>query len=562
MSHPFLNIAIQPLDDDHIADTLSCVPQAYHIDLLADYQRKYKDSRQDANLNLLQVKKFAKTKRFLRHEDEDIRKKADRLSKHAHRIIHHSGLDAGLVLLADNGIDTPKHETEEGLKSRLLDECWWRGQLMAKHDRDFEEAGIHFGLVRKWKQPYITSYSLEKVLSRYARSLDMMTKMEAINEDGESVDMLDIIKGSTANPAVKRAELMNRLQGFEQYAIAKGHIAEFYTITVPSKYHPSSSKYNGWTPRKVQQEYLSPLWARIRAKLKRDGLSVYGFRIAEPHADACPHWHILLYMPEAQKIKVRNILKSYALHEDGTELGANKHRFTVEAIDPKKGSATGYIAKYIAKNIDGFCMEGENDDETGKPINETAQRVRAWASIWGIRQFQQIGGSSITVWRELRRLEGEQTNELIEKARKAADSGDWKAYLEAQGGTNTPFKDQPIRTARDIPVDDETGEVKLNKYGELVEHVKGVMVTGLVIETRLKNWTIQYKADDENPSPTLPAESVERGIQRLLQDAYEAPAQELNFSTEPEFRTSWSSVVNCTERIKNPKSDEKIRRNY
>ena len=157
MSHPFLNIAIQPLDDNHIADTLSCVPQAYHADLLADYQRKYKNSRRDANLNLLQVKKFAKTKRFLRHEDEDIRKKADRLSRHAHRIIHHFGLDACLVLLADNGIDTPKHETEEGLKSRLLDECWWRGQLMAKHDRDFEEAGIHFGLVRKWKQPYITS---------------------------------------------------------------------------------------------------------------------------------------------------------------------------------------------------------------------------------------------------------------------------------------------------------------------------------------------------------------------------------------------------------------------
>ncbi|MDN3519113.1 replication endonuclease [Aquisalimonas lutea] len=34
------------------------------------------------------------------------------------------------------------------------------------------------------------------------------------------------------------------------------------------------------------------------------------------------------------------------------EPGASRHRFQVERIDPQRGTATGYVAKYVAKGID------------------------------------------------------------------------------------------------------------------------------------------------------------------------------------------------------------------
>ena len=135
--------------------------------------------------------------------------------------------------------------------------------------------------------------------------------------------------------------------------------------------------------------------ARIRA---------FGFRVAEPHHDGTPHWHLLLFLRPEEVEFATAVFRKHALKEDGYEPGAQEHRFTVTPIDEKFGSATGYIAKYISKNIDGYGMDGELDDESGQPVKEMAKRVRAWASRWNIRQFQQIGGAPVTTWRELRRL--------------------------------------------------------------------------------------------------------------------------------------------------------------
>ncbi len=533
----FVNIQ----DYAHITETLSAVPHTFHRPLLDEYHHHYSTtSRYCANQFFLYIQTYVKDKTFLDQSNTNLKSKARRYVRESARTLKQGGIAAGLHYLNLKDISPPNATNDHSLAARLKDEQWWMPQLIKKYDRQYEQTAIQLALVRTYKQVYVSTTTLNKVLARQKRSLEIMGNMLAVSDTGEEVEMLDILKGSPANPAVRRAELMNRLHGFEQYADAHQHCAEFYTLTAPSKYHANSSKSNHCTPRQVQQNYFSPLWAKIRAKLKYQQLNIYGFRITEPHGDACPHWHILLFMPTAQVAKVRAILKDYALRESGDEKGAANNRFDFESIDKNKGSAIGYIAKYISKNVDGFGMELACEDETGLAISESAQRVRAWASVWGIRQFQQIGGSSITVWRELRRLEGEHADPTIEAARQAADKGDWKAYLETQGGTDTLRKDQLISPYRCYRYNPATGEIETNQYGEWVDHIKGIMTTGIVVETRLKQWVIQRKPEDAT-TENSPLDNTDS-----------------DKATALAFALPWSSVNNC----RNPQSQPIQKSNF
>ena len=99
-------------------------------------------------------------------------------------------------------------------------------------------------------------------------------------------------------------------------------------------------KHDGTSPRTAQQ-YLSKLWTQIRAKLARLGIQYYGFRVAEPHHDGTPHWHFLFFTKKQHTKTLTNILREYAMREDGNERGANLHRFDVKKVDPKIGSEIG-----------------------------------------------------------------------------------------------------------------------------------------------------------------------------------------------------------------------------
>lgn len=385
---------------------------------------------------------------------------------------------------------------------RMFNEVWWRGRLRRIASAWREHLHIAVGSVSKRKHVYASKNCVTDWREQKRRTREFLKGLDLEDEDGNRISLIEKYDGSVANPAIRRCELMTRIRGFENICNELGYVGEFYTLTAPSKYHATTKagyrnrKWNGASPSDTQS-YLTGLWARIRAKLHREEIRIFGIRVAEPHHDGTPHWHMLMFMLPEDVERVRLIIRDYAWEEDRHELRsdkAKKARFHAEAIDPEKGSATGYVAKYISKNIDGYALDGETDDESGELLKETAPAVSAWAARWHIRQFQFIGGAPVTVYRELRRLADTETAHglSIEFAavHDAADAGDWAGYVNAQGGPFVRRDDLQVRTLYEP-------RAEFNQYGEETVCIRGVydssLGSGTPILTRLTQWKIVPK---------------------------------------------------------------------
>ena len=357
---------------------------------------------------------------------------------------------------------------------RMQTEKWWKGRLRRVATSWREHLQIALANVSKKHTPYASSMTISEWREQKRRTREFLKGMELEDEEGNRISLIEKYDGSVVNPAIRRCELMTRIRGFENICNEMGFIGEFYTLTAPARYHATiktghrNRKWNGASPADTQR-YLCGVWQKIRARLHREEIRIFGIRVAEPHHDATPHWHMLMFMPREQVERVREIMRDYAWQEDSGELTtdkackAGKARFHAEAIDPEKGSATGYVAKYISKNIDGYALDGETDDESGKDLKETASAVSAWAARWHIRQFQFVGGAPVAVYRELRRMADSETAPGLSiefaAAHDAADAGDWAGYINAQGGPFVRRDELAVRTWYQASED-------VNEYGE------------------------------------------------------------------------------------------------
>lgn len=415
-----------------------------------------------------------------------------------------------------------------GRVARYFDSQWWRRNLRRELRRANEVQEHAAGHIRRKGACYVSEHACKVTSARDKANQMVLEGLEVVNEQGEAFNLLEVQQGSVSNPAIRRAELLTRCRGFEEAAEFLQHRAVFLTITTPSRFHRMrheggvNPKWEGATP-KAGQAYLTALWRRIGRAWGHREIRPYGFRICEPHHDGTPHWHVLLFMPREKVgwfrpmrvcgvkgnpfagltgpvgvgVGAVGVAGRYAHEDTPGERGALEHRYKVERIDPnrvgkdgKKCTATGYLVKYIAKNIDGKREDGESvgmDYASGADAVSAAMRVRVWASTWGIRQFQQVGGPSVTVYRELRKLGTVETAQadLFDNAQAAADRGDWMGFYMVQGGPEVKHTELALKPYYEV---DGQG-----KYGDDTKRVYGVenIHDGQQVQTRLHTWTVQ-----------------------------------------------------------------------
>ena len=450
---------------------------------------------------------------------------------------HHHSIDGMAAMLADMPADCPNKyfknclHTPDSISARFLSATFWVRQMRRMASRELESIiRNHLGFVHRNNQLYVSNEQVRRRMEQKARNQAMLALKTIINELGEEFQLDEVVAGSSANPAIRRAELMVRIAGFEHMAQELEHVGEFITLTCPSRFHIHSaargrknSKFDGSTPAEAQ-DYLTNVWACIGSALKRENISIYGFRVVEPHHDGCPHWHGLFFMPKEDRRRFRQIVAMHGCREDRRELklfyqetrkeakarqqwefhcaqakamhtpkptlqsfidrqkveadawknadyklfGQVSARVMFKAINWDKGTAAGYIAKYIAKNIDGKNNAGDSiggDYEAADFMSavDAAVRVDAWASAWGIRQFQQIGGAPVSVWRELRRLKigSYEKGDIIEQAATAADKGNWGKFTMLMGGFDMLNKNRPIKLYKeDMEATNAYGEAR------------------------------------------------------------------------------------------------------
>lgn len=483
--------------------------------------------------------------------------------------------------------------------ARMTDSLWWRGRLRKSQARAIEKEAIGLGYVHRKAEIYVSDATAERRMQQRARNAAMLEATQAINlTTGQEYTLAALAAVSVANPRIRRGELMTRISGFESVANGVGHVAVFVTVTTPSRFHArmvvndgksviENPKHNGATPRDGQR-YLSGMWARVRAAWARAKLALYGFRIAEPHHDGTPHWHLVLFMAQQAKRQAMQIFASYARAEDAHELAdkkAKRARFYAKDIDPSQGSATGYVTKYVSKNIDGYGVQGNIEGGHMDAVTGS-RRVEAWASTWGIRQFQQIGGPPVGVWRELRRIKEKiEGSELADAARVEADCGGrgkdrtgtgsgtfWANYVQIMGGPVVKRVDLPLRVAKSEPgerIDGETGEVyraPMTRYGEIAPgFVFGVrdVVAGVEAVSRGYRWQVSGKGRviDERKWAGVNTSGAESwkgwksyGAGSVVDfDGTEIGSFRFGFHTVPDLRGlagmagPWTRVNNCTE---------------
>lgn len=399
----------------------------------------------------------------------------------------------------------------KGVELRLVDPIFVRRRL-----RNLIRAQVLF---REQQERMIggrsgTKYSGDWSLALRRRQLDQHSKL--LNGRGVKIGGKILPLAEVGVTREKRfAELYVMIKGMESIASHAEFDWLFATFTAPSEFHPNprngKSSWN-YSSAKDAHEYIKRCWAAWGRDMARQNLRlsagrVFGVRVVEPHADGCPHWHVLFFLAPGAKETVIRLLEKHFMHsEKALDL---KHGRRQSASETKQdaqeacASAASYVCKYLMKttgSLPSTLLTGsaEVDESTGEPclseksehvssnlenVRDQLSRVDAWRGATGIRAFQQFGGLvGVTKWRALRKYQnlvkrggGYKVVHVDSSAAGSISALLVKRAAVAAGENDYPSFNRYVLNAEiildSILIRDRS---ELNKYGEPIVKVVGI----------------------------------------------------------------------------------------
>ncbi|ENO9242994.1 replication endonuclease [Salmonella enterica] len=439
---------------------------------------------------------------------------------------------------------TGKKLTLEQLKiaiSKMLSVRFWSRHFRTFTRRWREHLYIVVGDVRCQRSVICSPQWVQHWLASRKRGREIMAETDLEDEEtGETLPLLSAVDASVSNNEKRRAEMLTRVKGLEELAALdhmsqdSDYVALFFTWTAPQQYHAwletgrRNRKWNGASPRETQR-YFTRTFKNFSTALTRRDIHIFGMHVTESHHDGTPHWHGILFVRREQEATLRDVFEGYANAENCSAHRPGKppeqSQLMIKPVDKRMGSLTAYITKHICRNLEG-CAPGGRDKETGRPWTELARHSAAWASLWGIKQFQFTGGPPVSVWRELRKLsdqkQADSVSPVFGELHHAAGAGDWAEYTRLQGGLPAARKNLTMRTWYQAASEPD-------ECGQYTAIIKGVYLPGTgkaPVATRTRKWKVK-----------TPRQNVKPGFMKNRRK----PAL-----------TPWTRINNCTMRRKQP----------
>lgn len=439
---------------------------------------------------------------------------------------------------------TGKKLTPEQLKiaiSRMISVRFWSRHFRTFTRRWREHLYIVVGDVCRQRSVICSPQWVQHWLASRKRGREIMAETDLEDEEtGETLPLLSAVDASVSNNEKRRAEMLTRVKGLEELAALdhmsqdSDYVALFFTWTAPQQYHAwletgrRNRKWNGASPRETQR-YFTRTFKNFSTALTRRDIHIFGMHVTESHHDGTPHWHGILFVRREQEATLRDVFEGYANAENCSAHRPGKppeqSQLMIKPVDKQMGSLTAYITKHICRNLEG-CAPGGRDKETGRPWTELARHSAAWASLWGIKQFQFTGGPPVSVWRELRKLSDQKQADSVSPAfgelHHAARAGDWAEYTRLQGGLPAARKNLTMRTWYQAASEPD-------ECGQYTAIIKGVYLPGTgkaPVATRTRKWKVK-----------TPRQNVKPGFMKNRRK----PAL-----------TPWTRINNCTMRRKQP----------